>query len=257
VNKNRSQNKKFKRLFIDIETSPNVVFSWNVGYKLNIGHDNIISERGIICVCYKYEGENKVHSLKWDNGNDKKLVLEIIKLMQEADEVIGHNGDNYDIKFLRGRALFHGVINMPDLVSIDTLKISRNKFRLNSNRLDYLGKYLGFGGKKDTGGFGLWKDIVLDNSKSAMNKMISYCKRDVVLLEKVYHKLIGFTKSKTHIGVFNGHSKKSCPHCGSTETKSNGSRISASGVKTYRMQCHKACGKYFSISEKAYLETKS
>ena len=27
---------KFKRLYIDCETSPNVVFSWNVGYDLQI-----------------------------------------------------------------------------------------------------------------------------------------------------------------------------------------------------------------------------
>ena len=33
--------KKFKRLFFDIETSPNIVFSWNIGYNLNISYENI------------------------------------------------------------------------------------------------------------------------------------------------------------------------------------------------------------------------
>ena len=31
-----------KRLFWDIETSPNVVLSWRIGYKINLDHDNIL-----------------------------------------------------------------------------------------------------------------------------------------------------------------------------------------------------------------------
>ena len=39
-----------KRLFFDIETSPNIGYFWRAGYKLNIGADNIIEERKIICI---------------------------------------------------------------------------------------------------------------------------------------------------------------------------------------------------------------
>ena len=242
--------KKVKRLFLDIETSPNVVFSWNVGYKLNIGHDNILKEREIICICYKWQGSSKVHYLKWDKGNDKQMVLKFIKIMKDADELVGHNGDNYDIKFLRARALYHGVENLPEFITIDTLKIARTKFRLNSNRLDYIGKYLGFGGKIDTGGFGLWKDIILKNSSQAMNTMIKYCKRDVILLEKVYNKLQGFTKSKIHTGVFQGRTKCTCPNCGSARTIINQRRVLASGIKSVMLRCGD-CGKYFAMTQTA------
>lgn len=31
----------FKRLFFDIETSPNIVFSWNIGRDISIDYENI------------------------------------------------------------------------------------------------------------------------------------------------------------------------------------------------------------------------
>jgi hypothetical protein len=42
----------FKRLFYDIETSPNIGFFWSSSYKANIPHDNIIKERAVICICW-------------------------------------------------------------------------------------------------------------------------------------------------------------------------------------------------------------
>lgn len=244
---------KIKRLFLDIETSPNTVFSWNVGYKLNISHDNILKERAIICICYKWEDSKTVHFLSWNKGDDKKMVLEFVKIMQSADELIGHNGDNYDIKFLRARAIFHGVTSLPDFITLDTLKISRTKFRFNSNKLDYISKYLGFGGKIETGGFGLWKDICLNNSSKALNNMINYCKKDVILLEKVYNKLKGFTKHKTHIGVLNDGSVIDCPHCGSDNIGHHNQIILASGMIKHSMKC-RDCGKYHTVSDK-YIRT--
>ena len=72
--------------------------------------------------------------------------------------------------------------------SIDTLKMARAGFKFNSNKLDYMGDYLGLGQKIKTE-FNLWKDITLKNCPIAMNKMVKYCKRDVTLLEEVYNKL--------------------------------------------------------------------
>jgi hypothetical protein len=59
---------KKKRLFFDIETSPNIGFFWQSGYKLNISYNNIITERAIICICYKWEGDEKLYSLNWDES---------------------------------------------------------------------------------------------------------------------------------------------------------------------------------------------
>ena len=125
---------KVKRLFFDIETSPNVVFSWNVGYKLMIPPDNILKERAIICICWKWAGEAKVHELHWDNGDDKELLVKFSEILNSADEIIGHNSDNYDIKWIRTRCIFHGIPLFPDYTQIDTLKLAKAGFRFKIGR---------------------------------------------------------------------------------------------------------------------------
>ncbi len=101
--------------------------------------------------------------MQWDSKQcDKKLLQDFIKVANEADELIGHNGDKFDLAWIRTRCLFHRIEMFPTYNTIDTLKIARSKFRFNSNRLDYIGKFLGLGQKNHTN-FDLWKDIMLKN----------------------------------------------------------------------------------------------
>ena len=194
-----------KRLFFDIEVSPNIVFSWRSGYKLNIDPDNIIEERKIICVCWKWEGKDEIHSLTWDKKqDDRKLLKDFIKVMDSAHEIIGHNSDRFDVKWLRTRALLQGVDMLPHYVSIDTLKHARNGFYFNSNKLDYLAKLFGEGQKKDNGGFSTWKKIILDKDSDALELMVDYCKQDVAILERVFNKLQPYVKNTTHYGLLFG-----------------------------------------------------
>jgi len=86
--KEASPYRPVRRLFWDLETSPNVVLSWRAGYKINITHDSILKERAIICVCWKWEGESKVHHLEWDKGCDKNLLKEFLKVVEDADEMM-------------------------------------------------------------------------------------------------------------------------------------------------------------------------
>lgn len=238
-----------KRLYFDIETSPNIVETWNVGYNLNIDYSNIRTERAIICICYKWEHENVVHYMTWDKGDDNKMVIDFCKVIMEADEVVGHNGDKYDIKFFKTRALYHGVKSLPKIKSIDTLKISKKEFRFNSNRLDYIGSFLGLGRKIKTE-YNLWREVIAGNKK-ALADMVKYCQQDVVLLEKIYKKFEGYTQPKTHIGVLKGGTKCDCPKCGSSKTYSRGNSVTASGTQNKKMQCQN-CGSYFTISSATF-----
>ena len=241
--------KKIKRLYIDLETSPNIVYTWNVGYDLNIGHENIIKERAIICACYKWEGDSKVHAIKWNNGDDSSLIEQLLWVMLEADEIVAHNGDRFDIKWFRTRCLYHGVQTLPEFKTIDTLKISKDKFKFNSNKLDYIAQYLGYGGKIKTD-FDLWKKV-LNGDKKSLVEMIEYCKNDIIILEKVYKRLEGYAKHKTHVGVLNGGTKCDCPMCGSSDTHSKGNAASAAGVITKRMVCNE-CNYYFKVALTTY-----
>jgi len=246
-------NAKIKRLFFDLETSPNIGFFWQPGNKISISYENIIQERAIICACYKWEGDKEVKSLSWNKGDDKNLLIALTKVMHEADEIIAHNGDNFDIKWFRTRCIYHRILTFPKFTTVDTLKLSRKGFRFNSNKLDYIGKFLGVGGKIETS-YNLWKDIVLLNSKTAMDKMVTYCKMDVKRLEQIYSILSPYTEHKTHVGVLNGKSKCSCPKCASTNIKANGTRITAAGLRKKELQCN-SCGGYFRVSETEYLKS--
>lgn len=230
---------KFKRLFFDIETSPNIGFFWRAGYKLNIGPDNIIHERAIICICWKWEHEKKVHYLKWDNNQcDKQMLIDFMETVNEASQIVGHNGDRYDLAFFRTRCIYHAIELSPYIDTVDTLKIARSQlFMFNSNKLDYLGKFLKVGEKIDTGGFGLWTSIVLAKCEKSMNKMVKYCKQDVLLLEKVFKRLMPYSKHGIHKGVYEGGEKWECPGCGTTNVNSKGPRVTAKGIITRRMKC--------------------
>jgi predicted PolB exonuclease-like 3'-5' exonuclease len=243
---------KKKRLFFDIETSPNIGFFWSAGYKLNVPYDNIIKERAIICICYKWEGEDKVYSLQWDKDQNDKIMLEqFIIVANEAHELVGHNGDRYDLPWIRTRCLFHGIPCFPTYTTIDTLKQSRSKFRFNSNRLDYIAQFLGVGEKSETGGFDLWKDIVLNNSKTAMKTMIEYCKNDVVILEKVFQHIKNYVPHKTHFGALETGEKTCCPECGSDNLRHSQTRYTAAGTPRVQVQCND-CHKYHTVASRTY-----
>jgi predicted PolB exonuclease-like 3'-5' exonuclease len=246
---------KIKRLYFDIETSPNVVFSWSVGHKINLTHDNILQERAIICICYKWEGDDKVYSVQWNKGDDRKMLVEFMKVMSQADEVVGHNSDNFDIKWLRTRCLYHGIEAFPEYNSVDTYKFAKSYFRFNSNKLDYISKFLGHEGKTPTG-YALWKAIVLNNDKQAMDEMVQYCKNDVLILEKVHKEMKNYTKYKTHVAHLHDGYKSDCPECASTNIQSRGYSISLSGYRKRRCQCQD-CGKWFSVHLGTYNKEQS
>ena len=239
-------------MFFDIETSPNLVLTWRAGFKINISHENIIEERKVICIAWNWEGESKVHSLTWDKKqNDKSMLKRFIGEMKRADELVAQNGDRFDIKWIRTRALYHRLDCPPDFISVDTLKLARSGFYFNSNRLDYISKFLGYKGKIKTD-FDLWKNIVLHRCEKSLNRMVRYCKKDVIELKNVYTTLLPYAKHKSNRAVFEGNSKRDCPECTSVKTKRTNTRVSATGHTRVQLQCND-CGKYFTITEKQWI----
>lgn len=243
---------KIKRLFFDIETSFNIIGDFACGYNKHVGYNQILEERKIICICYKWEGQSKVYSLNWDkNKCDKKMIQSFLRVLNQADEIIAHNGDRFDIKWIRGRCFIHGLDMMPSYNTVDTLKEARKQFNLNSNRLDYLSKITGSTGKLKTD-WSMWVKITLHNHKPSLNLMVKYCKVDVVELERVWGKMKNFIKPKTNIDT--GY-KSDCPECGSERTHLNRRLVLASGAVKITLRC-KDCGKYHTVSDKSYNKSK-
>jgi len=203
-----------KILIYDLEVSYNIVKSWRVGYNLNINPSDIIKERKIICVSYKWLGEDQIYNIQWDKNQDDKFLLEqFIPVLNEADLIVAHNGDRFDLKWLKTRAIYHDLEMLVNYPQFDTLKVAKKKFNFNSNKLDYISEYLGFENKIKTS-IKLWDDIIFKDCPKAMDEMVKYCNMDVELLEKVYNKLVHWENPKYHFGVNNNLPKESSPVSG-------------------------------------------
>jgi uncharacterized protein YprB with RNaseH-like and TPR domain len=240
---------KRKRLFFDIETAPNICLVFQTGHKINIDSGNIIKERAIICICWKWEDSKEVFEAHWDaKQNDKTLLQKFIKVANEADELVGHNGDRFDLAWIRTRCLYHGIDMFPKYTTIDTLKVARQKFKFNSNKLNYIADFLGLGQKIKTD-FSLWKNIVLHKDKKAMVDMVKYCKKDVELLEQVFKVLNNHIPAKTHFGVVFNQDRGSCPECGSNHITRSKKMVRASGIRVIQMRCC-TCGKHHTKTDK-------
>jgi DNA polymerase elongation subunit (family B) len=245
--------KQIKRLFFDIETSFCIGWFWRPRYKMSLTTDNIIENQKIICVSYKWQYDDHVHTLVWDSKqDDSKLVKEFIDVLGEADEIVAHNGDKFDIRELRTRAIKQGHLMFPTYRTLDTLKKARKFFSFNSNKLDYLGEYLELGRKLDHEGIDLWKKVILQKSKPDLKRMADYCQQDVILLEDVFNCLSPFIDHNTNFAVLTGGKKWECPHCTSDKVEMHRTDTTAMGWIRRFMKCKK-CKKQYKISNKTYM----
>ena len=248
----RTNQTGIKRLFFDIETSPNVVYSWRIGYNLTITPDNIIDERKIICISYKWENSDKIYSLSWDkNQCDRQMLIDFIEQANQADELIAHNGDRFDIKWIRTRCIFHRIPMFPQYKTLDTLKKAKNGFNFNSNKLDYIAQFLGVGAKVKHSGFDMWKNV-MKGDPDAMNEMVNYCEGDIIVLEDVYFTMQNYIKTNTHNGVINNNLKYSCPSCGSEHSELIKNNVTAAGTIKRLRQCTD-CNYNFEINNASYI----
>ena len=241
---------KRRRLFFDIETSYCIGKFWRPGSKVFIPADNVIKQAGIICVCYKWEGEKQVYSLDWGakKQDDKTPLSKFIEVANQADELVGHNGDKFDLPWIRTRCLFHGIEMFPHYSTIDTLKISRNKYRFPDNKLNTIANYLGIGAKISIE-HGTWDKVILEKCNKALQNMVKYCKGDVVLLEKVYTELKKQTEPAMHYGAIFGQSRATCPECGSDDLKEVKTRTTKTGLRKIQVKCN-TCGSYHSKTDR-------
>lgn len=229
----------------DIETAPITAFTWDL-YPKFLSIDNIVEDWFIISACWKVLGKPKVHSVVIDTLKDDYNVCKTLRdALAQADAIVGHNSDKFDIKKLNARLIYHKIAPLPQIPQIDTCKEAKKVAYFTSNKLDYLGKHLLGSGKVHVD-YSLWLRVMA-GSKKALKEMVDYNKVDVVRDEELYLRLRPYMKNHPHIGVMQGTDRLiSCPKCGSTDIKKNGIRISAAGVKKQECQCQ-SCGGFHRV----------
>jgi len=242
-----------RRLFFDIETSPCLGWFWRPSYKAVVLPHQIIEYAKVMCISYKWEGEDIVHNLRWDkNQCDKQMIEDFILVMNHADESIAHNGDRFDEKWIRTRCIYHRIPAFPKYKTLDTLKKAKSGFNFPSNKLDEIGKYLGVGRKIQTSP-DLWKRVWQDNNREALQEMVDYCDQDVLLLEDVFNVLNPYITDNTNLTVLNGGKKYHCSTCASHDVEISKTVTTPMGTIQRWMKCTD-CGNQFKITNKSYMD---
>jgi RNase H-like protein len=214
-----------KVLLYDIETFPNVAFVWGK-YEQDV-------------IAYQSEGYMLTWSAKWLGGkqitrglcdykNKKQLVTDLHKLISEADIIVAHNGDRFDVRKMNTEFIAHGLNPPEPYKTVDTKKVAKRYFAFNSNKLDDLGAFLKVGRKVKHPGFELWLGCE-QGDKASWNLMKKYNKQDVLLLEKIYLKLRPWMTSHPYQGGL-------CDSCGGDHLQRRGVAVTKS-KKLQRWQC--------------------
>ncbi len=234
-----------RTIFYDIETAPSLGYYFDLYKEGNIV--STVQDWFMLSYAFKVQGESKIHyrcladypGYSKNKKCDKALVTDLHReVFCSSDILVGHNIDRFDSRKSKARFLAHGLPPPPPVKTIDTLKLARRVFKLDSNRLAAIGTYLGLGGKAETGGWKLW-EACINGDRSAYKKMGAYNRRDVDLLEQVYDKLAPWNPIAPYTGG------DGCPSCHSERVTRQGIKISRAGRKQ-QMKCGD-CGHWFSL----------
>lgn len=235
----------FNILYWDIEILPHKVVSyawehprWNPPFKSEIDeHSSIYS----IAWAFNSEKPKCIAVNASDVRNDKKLLEEFSEIISQADFIVHHNGDKFDLKFFNARCITLGLKPPANPLADDTLKLARQKFAFRwSNGLNHLCKLFNIPEKKQTGPE-LWQNAC-DGCPKARKVMIEYNKHDVVMLRELHKKLLPYVNSKINKAIMT-KDKTQCTSCGALNSQKRGtSRTKVSLFQRYQCQ---SCGKWF------------
>jgi hypothetical protein len=236
------QPKGARILLVDIETSPVRAYVWSL-WKQNVYLDQIISNWFMLSWSAKWLGEEEIYSNVLTSReaveeNDLRIVKDLWKLLDEADVVVGHNSNQFDIPKMNSRFVVNGLVPPSPYKMVDTKIISKNQFGFSSNKLQALAELFGIEGKFDTD-FKLWDSCMWGDEKALLEMML-YNRQDVVVLENVYLKLRPYAKGHANLDLYVDSDIPTCPHCGSKHITLMPDKYfytQAVRYQTYRCEC--------------------
>ena len=131
-----------KTLLLDVETQPDLVYAWSV-YEANAisvkEHWQLLS----FSVEWLHNGKHITKGLcdykNYKPGcDDYDLVMDLWRLLDEADIVIAHNGMDFDCKAIKARFIAHGLKPPSPYRIVDTKREMKKVARFSSNKLDWI-----------------------------------------------------------------------------------------------------------------------
>jgi len=228
-------------LLIDIETAPNTAYVWGL-FNENIPLARLIESSQTLCWAAKWLGQPEIMFDSVYHSTPRSMLKNIHALLDQADVVVHYNGTRFDIPTLNKEFLLYGMSPPAPYKQVDLLKVSRNKFKFPSNKLDYVSRALGLRGKHVDTSFELWVKC-MDKDPAAWVTMEEYNTNDVILLERVYEKLLPWIGNHPNHGLYNVKTSLVCPHCGKQHYQKRGFAYT-NNCKYQRYKCN-SCKSWF------------
>ena len=225
---------------IDIETSPAMALFYGSIYEPVIV--KIVDTMQILSIAIRKHGEkktkyfaqNELPGYKKGKLNDKKLLEIISEQLKDADYIIAHNGDQFDIKIIKERAMFHKLPPFPDIPTFDTKKLIKTTSKLPSNKLQHVTEFFNNGGKIQHSGADLFIGCMNGDEKAwALNK--KYNIHDVDITYKDFIAMLPYVKLNNAQKAFGDGIKCKNPLCLSWKVQSRG-KIKVIGGYKLRFQ---------------------
>lgn len=216
-----------KILSIDIETSPNLVYKWDLYDKSPTPISFVVKPSRMLCFAAKWvgaEGEPEFHSVYGDG--EEAMIRSAWELIDEADVLLHYNGQSFDEKKLnREFAVVHANPPAPYL-RIDLYRAVKARFDFPSGKLDWVCQELELGQKVKHEGIGLWIQCMAGDPE-AWARMEKYDKQDVVLNETLFDEIKPWIPGLPSYGAELGLDV--CPACGSNELNREGFAYTKTG----------------------------
>jgi DNA polymerase elongation subunit (family B) len=242
---------KLRTITLDIEKAPDLVYTWG-RFKQFISQSQVVQEGYILSYSIKVLDEDDKYALGLDTFleverptyeemlvAEKSLLALLKKELNDADVIIAHNGDKFDIPYINSRFAYHKMSPPSFSTQIDTLKFARKAFKFPSNALASLCSYLQLPLKTDSGGMETFIQC-MRGSRKAFKTILEYNLNDSVITEKLYHRIAPFVRAHPNMG----HGEFKCPKCGSSDLQRRGvTPPTAAGVSYPRYSCS-SCGKW-------------
>lgn len=215
-------------LFIDVETRPALAWVWSQRADY-IPLDMVEQPSRMVCFAAKFLDDKRTQFYsEWDDGSEA-MVANLWRLLDEADTVVSYNGKRFDEEWFRTEVKLHGLTPWSPFHSVDLYQQTR-KFRLFSHKLQHVSTFLlKLEGKVQTGGFGLWRQVIDDMQAElgiirkfddkqvakARKLMTTYNKQDVDLMPEMWVSLLPWMKlPNQNLFVTTEDGRPVCPKCG-------------------------------------------
>ena len=248
-------------LFLDIETQSHLVRAWGL-FNQNISINQIQTPGRTLCAAWKWDNIKKVEfDSEWDHFNMsddphegyRGFLQSLHRVLDEADIVVTYNGKRFDVPTLYKEFVQHGLPPPAPFHHIDLYQTVKRQFRWASNKLDFVCQQLGLGAKVHHKGMDLWNEVEQGCPK-AQKTMERYNRMDVVLLEKLYKRILPWIKNHPTVSLLGERTESPeshvCPSCGGHHLQHRGYRTTK--TRRYkRYQCN-SCGAWSSetVSDK-------